>query len=98
MYESKNVLFGLILRLGLAVWLRLWLRLGETSDFKTLWLYQLVTTPQSCLQGKIHDNKCQSSARLTSTGVNLQAVAPSRGFQRYNSLLFVKSSVVVGGS
>uniref|UniRef100_A0A8C7FFJ8 Uncharacterized protein n=1 Tax=Oncorhynchus kisutch TaxID=8019 RepID=A0A8C7FFJ8_ONCKI len=32
-----------------------------------LWLCQLVTTLQSCLQGKIHDNKCQPELKSLST-------------------------------
>jgi hypothetical protein len=57
---NKYLLFGHNLRLGLgimlAVWLRLWLRLGLKSDCMTVWLYQLVTTLQSCLQYMIHPN------------------------------------------
>lgn len=35
------------------------LRLGLESDFETLWLCQLVTTPQSFLQYMSHPNICQ---------------------------------------
>jgi hypothetical protein len=35
----------------------MWLWLGLKSDVMALWLCQLVTTVQSCLQNKIHEEK-----------------------------------------
>jgi hypothetical protein len=58
-HENLNGLFDL--KLGLALWVKLglalWLKFGLRlkSDGMTLWLCQLVTSLQNCLQNKIHN-------------------------------------------